>query len=582
MRTVFSGSRLDWLLRLLLVASVALVYWPVLHAGFVHWDDGLNITDNPHLSLTWENLRWMFTDASYARRYLPLGWLSYTPDRILFGGTARSYHAGNLLLHACNTLLLYAILKQLLIGKSQQNFSGLQIAAAAGALWWAVNPMRVEAVAWASARIYCAAAFFFFLALWLYLRQANAPEPERGHSVVRWAALSFGISLFTYPVALGGLALFVVLDVLPLERLPVKPAEWSLPKYRPVWAEKLWFLAPALIMLSANFLARFNHPEVDSLVTLAQFGLNARVMQAFWVWAWYLWKPWEPLDLAPKYPDLLGDVFSPAHLAAAALVGGITILLFLRRKIWPAALGAWICHVALLLPLSGFTEHPHFTTDRYSYIVSGLWACGISAGVLLCLRRELPLWAPAAGVAGLCGLLGWLAQQQTLIWNNSLNLQTRMAESLRNNPQRALHDTAAARFLLDANRPAEAAVTLRQALALKPDLPEAWGAFGDALSAQNQTEQAIASYKRALELKRELHSARQNLAVTLATAGRPEEALVQFSELLRLQPSNASAHYNLALTLNRLGRKEEARVHYEEFKRRQAESDPRRKEMGLR
>src|SRR5580765_5038363 len=104
-----SGRRLDWLLRLLLVGAVVAVFWPALQAGFVDWDDEVNIVNNPHLGFSWENIRWMFTDTSYVRRYLPLGWLSYTVDRIFFGGSPTSYHAGNLLLHAANTLLLYAI-----------------------------------------------------------------------------------------------------------------------------------------------------------------------------------------------------------------------------------------------------------------------------------------------------------------------------------------------------------------------------------------------------------------------------------------------------------------------------------------
>src|SRR4051812_21124188 len=105
-RIVITSRRLDGLLSLALIGAVLAVFWPALQAGFVHWDDGLNITDNPHLGFSWEKICWMFTDTHYAKRYLPLGWLSYSVDLFFFGGSPLSYHWGNLLLHAANTVLL--------------------------------------------------------------------------------------------------------------------------------------------------------------------------------------------------------------------------------------------------------------------------------------------------------------------------------------------------------------------------------------------------------------------------------------------------------------------------------------------
>src|SRR5947207_11579129 len=198
-----SVGQFDRLLRLLLVAAVLAVFWPVCRAGFGSWDYPINIVNNPHLGLGWENLKWMLTDTSYVRRYLPLGWLSYTFDRVLFGGSAASYHIGNLLLHTVNTLLLYAILKEILrhLAKTTDFESAApSVAAAAGALWWAVNPLRAEPVAWASSRIYCVSAVFFFLALWAYLRQDNPSlGGKRWLRMVSVAIFCFGLSLFTYP-----------------------------------------------------------------------------------------------------------------------------------------------------------------------------------------------------------------------------------------------------------------------------------------------------------------------------------------------------------------------------------------------
>src|SRR3954464_14007791 len=99
---------------MLLFGIVFMIFWPALRAGFVNWDDGLNIVDNPHLGFSWEKLKWMFTDTDYTRRYYPLGVASYSVDWQFFAGSPFSYHLGNLLLHALNTLLVFGIIQRVL------------------------------------------------------------------------------------------------------------------------------------------------------------------------------------------------------------------------------------------------------------------------------------------------------------------------------------------------------------------------------------------------------------------------------------------------------------------------------------
>src|SRR4029434_3318977 len=91
------------------------VFWPALSADFVEWDDNLNIYGNPHVrGLTVENLRWMFTDVTYARRYMTLGWLGWAVNHAVFGLGPRACHTGNLLFHAANAVLIYVLFARLL------------------------------------------------------------------------------------------------------------------------------------------------------------------------------------------------------------------------------------------------------------------------------------------------------------------------------------------------------------------------------------------------------------------------------------------------------------------------------------
>src|SRR5439155_14552039 len=76
----------------------------------------------------------------------------------------------SLLLHVISVLLVYAILRRLLRGHSWP--------AAAGALFYALHPLQVEAVAWASGMKDVLSGCLSFAAILLYLR-AVTPPPAR-------------------------------------------------------------------------------------------------------------------------------------------------------------------------------------------------------------------------------------------------------------------------------------------------------------------------------------------------------------------------------------------------------------------
>ena len=69
-----------------LFAAVLVSYSPIIHNGFLDYDDGVYITDNPHVraGMTWATVEWAFT-AYDAANWHPLTWLSHALDCTLFG-----------------------------------------------------------------------------------------------------------------------------------------------------------------------------------------------------------------------------------------------------------------------------------------------------------------------------------------------------------------------------------------------------------------------------------------------------------------------------------------------------------------
>src|SRR5207249_9961933 len=136
-------------------AGVALVavacFLPTLRNDFVLWDDDLNFTDNPsYRGLSWRQLRWMFTTV-HGGHYQPLSWVTLGLGYTLWGMNPTGYHLTSLLLHAVNAVLFYYIVLALL-RRAVASASASAGAAAVGALFFAIHPLRVESVAWASER----------------------------------------------------------------------------------------------------------------------------------------------------------------------------------------------------------------------------------------------------------------------------------------------------------------------------------------------------------------------------------------------------------------------------------------------
>ena len=129
-----------WALPAVLILT-ALLYSRALQNGLTHCDDYDYITKNPFLNdFSWSGIVAIFT-SFYECNYHPLTTLAYLLEHTLFGLDPLPYHAFNVLLHVVNTWLVFKLAAQL---------SGKRITALVVCILFAVHPMHVESVAWAS------------------------------------------------------------------------------------------------------------------------------------------------------------------------------------------------------------------------------------------------------------------------------------------------------------------------------------------------------------------------------------------------------------------------------------------------
>src|SRR5712671_3943877 len=154
------GNRRALAVCALLLLGIGATYFPVTRHGFVNYDDQDYITENLQVQsgLTWESAAWAFS-STWAANWHPLTWLSHMLDWQLYGPNAGGHHLSSLILHAANALLLWLILQRM----TGAFWRSLLVAAL-----FALHPLHVESVAWASERKDVLSTLFFMLTIVAY------------------------------------------------------------------------------------------------------------------------------------------------------------------------------------------------------------------------------------------------------------------------------------------------------------------------------------------------------------------------------------------------------------------------------
>ena len=283
---VAANCRWDqWVVGLVLVLATFAVFFPALSNQFVNWDDDLMLVDNPYYrGLGWVQLRWMFS-TFHAGHYQPLSWITLGLDYLLWGLDPFGYHLTNLILHAANTVIFYLVCRRLFtrifVTAREAARWALDSSAALAALFFALHPLRVESVVWATERRDVLSGGFFLLAIFSYLRAHESAAPSL-KSRYRWLALAFAaqlLSLMAKATAITLPLVLIILDIYPLQRLRGTVRSWFDTDSRRMLGEKLPFLLLSVIFGLAALWAQH---ATGALRPVQQYFFSYRVGQAFY------------------------------------------------------------------------------------------------------------------------------------------------------------------------------------------------------------------------------------------------------------------------------------------------------------
>jgi tetratricopeptide (TPR) repeat protein len=510
-----------------LALLVAATYSPTLHNGFI-WDDDRHITQNPLVlarhGLAALDLIW--TRPGETPQYYPLTHTSFWVEYRLWGLNPAGYHAVSILLHTTSSVLLWLILRRL----------GLRYAWLVAAAW-AVHPMQVETVAWASERKNTLSGVFYLGAMLCYLRgvgvgaepgidaKRSFDRPQTGWLVL--TVLLFLLAMFGKTVAATLPAALLVIGWWKRGHITARQIAWLAPMF--------------LISLVGGVLTGWMEVHVVGamgrewdITKLQRVGIAAR---ALWFYASKLIWPAHYAFIYHRWPVRLGAV--TAVLVVAALVV-LESLLILQRRWGRGPAAAVLTFGGTLFPALGFADlYPMrftFVADHYAYLASAAAIALLLEPVLhwiakFSARRDAS--APYLAGAVLLAILMLLTSSRCKLF---VNPETLWHVTLNEDPDSWMAMTQLGGIATDRNDYSEAAGLFTSALRLNPDAIEAYlglatllDRLGNPAAALEQCRAAIARGPRHIE-------PRWRAAILQEELGRNDEARQALNDLLQMEP----------------------------------------------
>ena len=520
-----------WICLLLLTATFG-VYAQSRQFAFVNYDDPDYVTNNPHVrqGITADGVLWAFTSTE-AANWFPVTRFSHMLDAQLFGMDAGWHHLVSALLHAAASILLFLFLARA---------TGARGPSAFVAFVFALHPLHVESVAWVAERKDVLCAFFWFLALWAYVRGMRA-----------LVIVAFVLGLMSKPMIVSLPFTLLLLDVWPLKRgLRVR--------------EKLPLFAIAAAGAVVTYVVQ---KAGGAVMPVAVFGFDNALVS----YLTYVAKTFWPAGLAVFYP--YPEKLALWHVALAAVaLAAISWQVFRLRRVCPYLAVGWFWFLVTLVPVIGIVRAgEQARADRYGYVpMVGLLVMVAWGGADLLRRWPRLRLAVAAAACAACAGAAWA---QVGYWRNS---ETLFAHALEVTTGNYIAEHNLGTYLTDQpGRLPEAVAHLERAVRLRPDLAQMHSALGVALAGTpGRLEDAIAEFRTAARLRPDSPVPHINMANALVQGGRLKEAAAEYEAALLIQPDaagvrdrlarvTAEMHYQAGIALARGNHPREAAAEFE-------------------
>ncbi len=540
-----SSARVTALHVTILLLAAWLVYVNAIGNDYTNWDDPEVILNNPHIrTLDADHVRRIFTPGEEGTSgirgiYRPIWTLSYALDNRVGGLNPAAVHAHSLLLHSLNATLVYLL--ALAVGLASAP-------AFAAALVFAVHPIHVEAVAWASGRNEVLVTLFFLAA---YLLAAFRTR----------LAGRFHPGLYAVSLALLALALLSKVTAAVFPFLLFATYAWFLRNRErdsvcrgACVARHLPYLLLSLglawIELFVSRAGVVVHPENAASRAVTLLTMPKVVLS-------YLGSLMLPLHLAPRYDTAY--VTGASAEAVATILGLVLVILFsvwIGRR-WRAFGFAALWFALTLLPAGNLVLLSTLRADRFMYLPSVGFCLALGALFQISREKNRSLGRIVAMVlAGWCVFCAGVTIGQNRIWKNSVALWETTAT--RSPGDYMAHHNLGIAYI-EAGRREIARLAFERSLELNPDFSKTHNNLGRMSAAAGETEQAERYFRKAIEIDPAYANAFTGLGALYAQTKRDKEAVLALEQSIALDPTQGEPHFLLGQIYARTGNPARAR-----------------------
>jgi len=463
------------LIALIALASIGL-YANTLGNAFL-WDDKFLIVQNPHIQ-SLHHLPSLFASDFSAPSdvhgksgyYRPATMVSYAADYVIWGMNPRGFHLTNVLVHALNAGLVYALTFLLFRDR---------LASALAGLIFVLHPIHTESVAWVSGRTDLLCASFLLLAFLSFARiSCSIGWRQTAH---RFASpLLFLFALWSKETA-------IVLPVLLLSY-----DGYFGPKVPPSYRGKrhvIYWIVAALYLLSRVLVLGGVGPAMHRDRTLYIAFLTTVKISGL-----YLKHLFYPIPLNAEL-----DMALPASLfevpVLLSLLAGVALVVALLRT----AKTSKSVSFGMLLPVLQLIPLQEWVAERFLYLPSIGFVVVLSGLLSRAYRLTSRHWAKTLMVVGITVLMAMCAciiKERNRDWKDEITLYS---------------------------------ATIRDA----PDSPRAHYNLGTIYLGQKQYDRAIPLLRQATHLRPGYVQALYNLACAHALKGEKKSAMQALRQAVR-------------------------------------------------
>ena len=518
----------------LLSGVTIVVFFPLFTNGFVEWDDYYYITHNDLItSLSWDNI-WTWFTKPFRGLYQPLVLVSFALNYAVDGLNPSVFHTTNLALHIVNSILVYFFVSKL----TKTHFVALFTA-----FLFAIHPLHVESVAWATERKDTLYVLFYLWGL-LYYQKFIREKSKRSYNLV---FVMLVLSLMSKGSAITFPFVLMLIDF-------VEKRAWY---KKSVLLEKVPFFVMAF---SYGLMTFYMHYRWGAAQNHTNLETSERILFTAYAFSQYLYKLVIPIRLSAFYPfPHNGSVGFPAFYFIYWLTYlayfSVLIYSFFKNRIVFFAL-AFFLSIGLFLMTVGV---PIVIADRFTYLPGiGLFMLLSYFINQLFLKIKLEnTFVKYLIISPILIYFGLLSYRQAKTWENDFTLWN---STCQNSYINEYIMTKRGSALLEMKKYQEAERDFDEAIHINPEHIKAYLYRGYLYSTLERFQEAESDFLKVIKKEPKNDFAQNSLGYIEYKLGNYEDAIFYIQQVLQKDSLSFDANKNMGYVLLKQDKKDEACV----------------------